>query len=167
MENNTPKKKRLFNLFDVIIIGIVAVILAAVLIYMLRSQGTTVSAAQTKTVRYMVELTDMDAGTAEAIKSGDELTDAIKKYDVGTVISCDIVPTEKSVKNYETGDYVISVVPNRETAMILIEVACTETENRLLAGGGFKVCGGEQVKLKGPGYYGGGYILYVERGDES
>ncbi|MGE4483476.1 MAG: DUF4330 family protein [Oscillospiraceae bacterium] len=167
MENNKPVKRHLFNLFDVIIIGIIAVILAVVLIYMLRSRGTSVSTEQTKTVRYMVELTDMNTGTAEAIKQGDELIDTIKKYDVGEVISCEIVPTVKSAKNLETGEFVNAVVPDRETAMILLEAECTDTENQYLAGGGFKVCGGEQVSLKGPGYYGSGYILYVVRGDES
>jgi hypothetical protein len=166
MKERVPgEKKKLFNLFDVILIGLVGIALAVVLITRLTSAESAVSVVETTKVRYMVELTDLIPGTAALVKPGDKLVEAEKKYEVGTVVSCESGPTIKLGKNLETGDYVLSEMPGYETAYILIEADCPVSETSFIAGGGFRVCGGVQVMLRGPGYYGGGYILYVERGD--
>jgi len=165
MKETASEKKIVFNLFDVLIICLILVAAAAVLIVRLRSSDTEITVVETKTVRYVVELTDLIPGTSDMIRPGDVLIDTIKKYEVGTVVSCTASPTVKNSKDLSTGDFIQVELPERETATITIDAECTESESTFLAGGGFIVRGGESVSLRGPGYYGSGFIIYIERGD--
>lgn len=171
MGNNlTPKKtKWRLNIFDVIIIAVVLTIAAAVLIIW-RSTGidkSTGDDASATTIRYTVELTNMAGDTANLISAGDTLIDSVKKNTMGTVVLVDVSVMTTSTKNLENGDTVLSPVPDKMTATIVLEVEGTETQSQIVASSGYLIRVGEIVQALGPGYAGLGYIIAVERvGDE-
>lgn len=161
------KKHSIFNVFDIVVI-LIAVALAAVLFFT-RSSGSSTSddAADTKsgTVTYTVELTGMVNGSAELVSVGDELVDKVKKYDVGTVKAVEVSNTVRQVQDLVNGGTVESEMSTQQTATVTVEAPCTETEADILVAGGYPIKVGLQVSLKGPGYYGTGYIVGVERGE--
>lgn len=166
MDNQTPKRKFL-NLFDIIIIAIVVIAAVAFLAYGYFSSKTAnaddASDSQSGRVEYIIELTSMPEQAANSIKAGDVLIDSAKKYELGTVQSVEVTDMEKLTADYDNGRYIISTVPDRYTATIVLSSACEETDSSIVVGGGFKVAGGTAVGVKGPGYGGSGYILQVER----
>ncbi|MDE6107493.1 MAG: hypothetical protein K2F83_02315, partial [Oscillospiraceae bacterium] len=77
----------LFNLFDIVVLA-VAVLLAAVLIFISRGAGK-----EATTVVYTVEFTNMQNESASLIQPGDSLVDRVKKFDLGKVLSVEVGPT--------------------------------------------------------------------------
>ena len=167
MGNNlTPKKmKWRLNIFDVVIIAVVLTIAAAVLIIW-RSTGSdknTGDAASATTIRYTIELPNMAGDTANLISEGDTLIDSVKKNTMGTVVLVDVSVMTTLTKNLETGDIVLSAVPGKMTATIVLEVEGTETQSQIITSSGYLIRVGEVVQTLGPGYAGIGYIIAVER----
>ena len=120
MENNSGASKMKFklNFFDAVIILIILAA-GAVALWLLYKPGDASSASVSSdgTVTYTVELTNMLPDAAEKIKEGDIVSDNVQKYTMGTVQSVEIQPYTVSVKDYNTGNYVISQVPDRVTAV--------------------------------------------------
>ena len=168
MENNSPKKiKWRLNLFDVILICIV-IAAAAIFLILTSPRGGGISAGENITVRYKIELIEMNPTAAECIKVGDTLIDNIKKNTIGTVVSVEINPAEMISENLENGEHVLAVIPEKQTAIIEITAEATETDASItVSGGGFVLRSGLKVSVTGPGYAGSGHIIYVERDGEA
>ena len=92
---------------------------------------------------------------------GSEISNVV----VGKILSVDISPTERLVKDMETSEYVLAEVPWQKTAVIVLEADCNESDSTITTQEGFVVRGGDSVSAKGPGYAGKGYVLSVSRGD--
>lgn len=167
MDNGkAPEKKRFFNLFDVVIIGVV--LLAAVVFLLWQRGGTAASIVtntETVTVQYTIELVGLENGTEQLIQVGDNLLDNVKNCSMGEVLSVEISTTTRQAKNMETGETVLSEVPWQKTAVIVLETTCNESESALTTADGYVVRAGDTVSAKGPGYAGKGYILAVSRGE--
>ncbi|MGM9521139.1 MAG: DUF4330 domain-containing protein [Oscillospiraceae bacterium] len=163
-KDKKPRGRSIFNLFDIIVI-IVAVVLAAVLFFA-KNGGTEQTSAQTSTLHYTIELTGMLNNSAEMIAPGDALVDKVKKYDIGTVQSVEVSNTVKQAEDTINGAVVMSEVPGQQTAVIVVEAQVSETATLITVDGGFEIKVGNSVSVKGPGYWGSGYIIAVERGDE-
>ena len=159
------KKKSFFNLFDVVIIGIVLLAAVVFLLWQHGSGTSIVTNTESKTVQYTIELSGMENGTEQLINVGDELIDNVKNCSMGKILSVDIHPTEQLVKDMETSEYVLSEVPWQKTAVIVLEADCNESDSTITTQEGFVVRGGDSVSAKGPGYAGKGYVLSVSRGD--
>lgn len=151
----------IFNLFDIIVIA-VAVALAAVLL-LTRSGGVEQVVAQTTTVHYTIELTSMANGSAGLIAPGDPLVDKVKKYNIGTVTDVEVTDTETLTNDLENGEVKLTTSPGLQTATVEVEVQAAETSSQLTADGGFVLRVGQSVSVRGPGYWGTGYIVAVER----
>lgn len=148
--------RNLFNLFDVIVL-LVAVVLGITLL--LFTNGNNQSTA---TVRYTVEFTNMQNGTASLIQEGDELEDRIRKYDLGKVLSVEVSPTIIYVADTVNGGYYEVASTTFETAMVVLEAPVTETEQDILVSGGYNIKIGTSVSAKGPGYSCYGTVLAIE-----
>ena len=94
------------------------------------------------------------------------MVDTVKKYKMGIVEDVKISPAQELVKDYETGRIILSDIPEKYTAVVKMTAEGTETDSALTVAGGYEVRAGISVTARGPGYYGSGMILSVERGAE-
>lgn len=146
----------LFNLFDVVVL-LIAVALGAILLFL-----TNGSSQSNTTVRYTVEFTNMQNGTAALIQEGDELEDRVKKYDLGKVLSVEVAPTSTYVTDAISGRSYEASSITLETALVVLEAPATETEQDILVSGGYKIKIGTLVSAKGPGYSCYGTVLAID-----
>lgn len=170
MENN-PEKKKLkwrLNLFDIIFISCAVIVAVVILIYSSRSAGKAgiVSPGTVETVLYTVELQGMVNEAAALIKPGDSLVDKVEQRAIGTVVSVDLRPAQISQKDMVSGDRIISEVPLRTDAVIVISAQATTTDTQISVNG-YNIRVGLVVSINGPLYNGGGFIIDIDRGDEA
>ena len=159
-KENKFKLRDLFNLFDVVVLA-VAILLAVVLVLISRGTGK-----ESTTVLYTVEFTNMQNGSAALIQPGDSLVDRVKKFDLGKVVSVEVGPTYTHLTNTLEGGSQDVASALLQTAIVVIEAPCTETEQDFLVSGGFLIKIGTGVSAKGPGYSAYGNVLKIEKGGE-
>jgi hypothetical protein len=165
MEEKKPQKHSILNVFDIVVI-IIAIALAAILfIYESGGTETVTTETKTRTITYTIELTGMQNGSAELVSVGDTLVDKIKKYDIGVVTSVDVSNTVRQTQDLVNGGTHDAEMTTLETAVIELEAECTETDTQITVAGGYIIRVGLPVTVKGPGYYGTGYIIAVDRGE--
>ena len=165
MENKSGRRISL-NFFDILII-VVVIALAAGFIWVKTRGGTEGEAGGNTTVQYDIEIVDLTEDTQNLIREGDAVIDKVKKQDMGKVVSFEFYPMKKQAVNMETGDTVYTDVPGLYAARITLEAECSDTGSSLVTSGGFEVRAGTEVSILGPGYGGGGYVIYVARGEEN
>ena len=153
-------KKFKFNVFDIIVIIAVICIAAAGYKFMNRGKDTVSS---TKTIRYTIELTEKPVGFSALVKEGDSLTDNIKNYNMGKVVSVSTEPFTDIVEDYENGKYAEGVTEELENVIIVVEANVTESESAFRVDGNYVVRAGKEIAVKGRGYAGTGFIISVER----
>lgn len=163
MENK--KKLRFINLFDIIVLALAAGLLAILLLVGRNTGATEPVATNTYTCRYTIELRNMVNNTAELIEVGDTLVDKVKKYDMGKVVSVEVVPTTNQVQNVEDGTIITAEVPGLQNAVIVVEAVASETDTQITVDGGYLVRVGLGISVRGPGYWGTGNIIAVERSE--
>jgi hypothetical protein len=149
------------SVFDVIII---AVIIGVGVLFIKFSGGgvSAITGGSQTTVRYTIELTNMETDISDLIKVGDSITDRVEKHFMGRVVSYDVGTFITTSKDLYTGSYIATEVPGRYTANIVIEASATEND-RDISVGSFVVKCGVQISVMGPGYAGNGYIIDIER----
>lgn len=169
------EKKRIkwkLNLFD---IGLIIVVLVAALGLLAwkfaGSNQTTVDPdsgvtvpKNTQAVHYVVELEQLHRQTAEMIAQGDEVYERTKKEFMGTVQSVEVAPARTLTKNELEGTFQLAEVPERYNVVMEITAQATDRDDAIVLESGLEVRAGTSVRVLGPGYYGAGYILSVERG---
>lgn len=169
------EKKRIkwkLNLFD---IGLIVVVLVAALGLLAwkfaGSNQTTVDPdsgvtvpKNTQAVRYVVELEQLHRQTAEMIAQGDEVYERTKKEFMGTVQSVEVAPARTLTKNELEGTFQFAEVPERYNVVMEITAQATDRDDAIVLESGLEIRAGTSVRVLGPGYYGAGYILSVERG---
>ena len=164
----TPERKWRLNLFDIIFILCALAIAGFILLYSSRSgSGSIVSSGTQGTVTYTLELQGMVYDTANLVKPGDELIDKVEKRPMGTVVSVEVIDSIASQKDWNTGDRLISDVPDRTTAIMVVSSDAIITDSQISVPGGFIVRVGKWVSVNGPVYNCAGFIVDMERGDES
>ena len=152
------------NVFDIIII-LAALAAGFVLLRLSNADGagtTVLSSGTNVTARYTLELGNLAIGTSELIQPGDNLTDVVLKRAIGSVVSVTSGPYLVTSKDSNTGDVILTEVPQRETAYIVVEVDAVDNGFDVMAGN-FAVRGGINMSVSGPGYWGYGIIADVER----
>lgn len=170
MDENNKKIRWKLNLFDLLVILVVLAVAAGVVF--LRYQQSRASqasqsegtAAGSATVRYVVELTEMPLQAAEMVQPGDELVERTRKEAMGVVQSVEVGLTRTLTKDQNTGNYHFVEVPEQYTATIVVEDTATISDSSIVSSGGLEIRAGTSVRVFGPGYYGSGYIISVERG---
>lgn len=169
------EKKRIkwkLNLFDIILLVVVLAAAAGLLAWkFVSSNQTTVDPNSgitvpkgTQTVRYVVELEQLHEQTADMIAEGDEVYERTKKELMGVVQSVEVVPTRTLTKNELEGTFQFAEVPERYNVVMEITAQAVENDSGIVLESGLEIRAGTSVRVLGPGYYGAGYILSVERG---
>lgn len=162
----THKFRLRLNLFDAIVLIAALVLGAAVILLGLRARGGEAASPAASTVQYTVLFQKMVAGAGENIQPGDPLEDAIKNYQLGTVVSVDIQPAVVQVLNQETRSYVDAQLEGYEDVYVTVRSTCTDNDEALLLGGGYDFRVGQLAYVKGPGYMGSGPVTAIERSAE-
>lgn len=168
-ENKKPIHWKL-NLFDLLVL-IVAVVAVAAVVFLRyqqqqRQQQAQDAAAQSGvvTVRYTIELTEMPLQAAQLIQPGDALTERTRKESLGTVESVDVALSRTLTKDQTTGNYYFTEIPERYTATIVVTSSASDSDRAIVTEGSMEIRAGTSIRVYGPGYYGTGYIISVDRG---
>ena len=164
MEHNKVKKWRP-NLFDIVIVaGVIAAV--GVVFLVLRGTGDTgggiLFAGQQETIYYTIELQAMRGDSGELIQPGDALVDRVENRPLGTVVSVELRPAQMLQRNLHTGDFIVSEIPERTDAIVVVRAQATVTEHRIEIGR-FTLRSGARVSVLGPLYHGVGFIIDIER----
>ena len=169
------EKKRIkwkLNLFDIVLLAVVLAAAAGLVAWkFVSSNQTTVDPNSgvtvpkgTQTVRYVVELEQLHEQTAEMVAVGDEVYERTKKELMGIVQSVEVTQARTLTKNELEGTFQFAEVPERYNVIMEITAQAVENDNGIVLESGLEVRAGTSVRVLGPGYYGAGYILSVERG---
>ena len=158
-----PEKFRLrLNLFDSIVL-ILALAAGAFLLWNTLKPDTTPEQVETATVRYTICLQRWVEGTSSAVKEGARLTDSIRNYEMGRVVSVETIPAWEQVVDHVNKQYVRAVIPGYEDVLITVEAPCTVTDEAITAGNGYVVRVGGKAFVQGDGFLGSGYVYAIER----
>ncbi|HIW48757.1 MAG TPA: DUF4330 domain-containing protein [Firmicutes bacterium] len=144
--------------FDLVVL--IVIIAAVVIGYRFTHRETVVTS---RNIQYTFELVDNPEGFHELIHEGDTITDNVKNYYMGQVVSVEAIPYTIQVNDLENGVVREAEVPGRETVLVTVEAPVTENGGNLTVNGYFLVKTGLDVAVKGNGYAGRGYILYMDR----
>ena len=168
MENEKEKRMKLkINFFDIVIIILVVALAGAYAVHrMSGGSAVSTSSSETRELTYVLEITDLNESTESLIHKGDKLIDKVKKYEIGTVESVKIYPFQKLSENKEQGRYIYTEETDRCSAALTVKVKCVDNGDTLTADSGFEIRVGQNVSVVGPGYFGAGYIIGIDRGDD-
>ncbi len=165
MEQNKPKFRLRFNLFDAAVL-VIALLAGAFLLWravkpQVSPEASPIS-SHASTVRYTIRFQRWAPGTSYLIEPGDQLFDNIKKYSIGQVVSVQAVPSEMPVLDQVNRRQVQAVLEGYEDVLVTVEATCTSTEESLVVGGGYTLLVGTTAYVKGQGYMGSGPIVALE-----
>lgn len=169
------EKKRIkwkLNLFDIGLLVVVLVAAVGLIAWKFVSSNQTqvdpnsgiIVPKGTYTVHYVVELEQLHKQTADMIAVGDELYERTKKELMGTVQTVEVSTTRTLTKNELEGTFQFVEMPERYNVVMDITAQAVDNDNGIVLESGLEVRAGTSVRVFGPGYYGTGYILSVERG---
>lgn len=163
------KDKKLFgiiSMFDVIIV--VIGILAVVLVYNYLYSSNSVKVGNTyHTTTFQIKLDNLPVGTNAQIEKEDLIYDNETNVYVGKVIDFEVKEYKRMLEDFENGKYVEAVVPNRETIILTLETSVYDAKSDLITENNYYIKVGKELYLRGPSYAGGGYIIRVDRLEES
>lgn len=167
MEQNTPKFRLRLNLFDGIVLVLVLAVGAFLLWNALKpavpAADTDTPAASTSTVQYTVRFQRWREGTASTVQAGDRLVDTIKNYELGQVLSTQIVPSQALVLDQESRQYVLADIPDCEDILVTVESPCTVSDDIILLDGGYTLRVGATAYIRSGGYMAYGPVISIER----
>lgn len=164
MESKPNKFRLRLNLFDGIVLVLALAAAAALLWSALKpSAAPAEDASTTSTIRYTVLFQRWLEGTSTAIHQGDRLTDSVRNYDMGRVVSCEAFPAQAVRLDNGSRSYVLATMEGYEDVHVVVEAPCTVTEEAVTVDGGYPVRVGESVFVQGDGYLATGYIIAMER----
>lgn len=164
MEQNKHKFRLRLNLFDCIVI-LIAVAVAGFLLWSRLKPADTAAVPAAEKLRYTICLQKVIDGASEQMGAGDKLVDAVKKYDLGQVVSVEARPATKSIINEEQRCYVTADIPGYEDVFLVVESTAAIGEEKVLVGSGYELHVGEEIFVRGPGYLGSGVVYAMERGN--
>lgn len=162
--DNTSKFRLRLNLFDGIVL-VLALALGGILLWTnLKPDFPTGGApAASSTVRYTVRFQKWLEGTGSLIQEGDKLVDNIKNYELGQVVSAEVVPAVSQQLDHEGRQYVQTIIPGYEDVLVTVESPCTISKESVTLGGGYSLRVGGTAYIRGEGYMASGPIIAVER----
>ena len=161
MDSKKSKFRFRLNLFDAAVIVLAA--LAALWLLFGWQRSSTASSVK-ETIRYTVRLQGTLPGTGALIQPGDELTDNMKNYPVGTVLSVEVRPATQISFHEEEMSYMPTEIPGYEDVILEMEAEAVIGDEDVQIGDGYVLRVGEMIYMRGPGYLGSGAVYAIERG---
>lgn len=168
--NEKKKISWKLNLFDV---GLIAVVVVAAAVFAFAKLGGSSAPADTsadqpapipQSVRYVVQVEQSLPQTAELFEVGQHLYERTRKEDMGVIESVEVTPAKTLTKNELTGTFHFVEVPDRFDVTMILSSPATFNDTSIVLASGLEIRAGNSVRVLGPGYYGSGYVLEIERG---
>lgn len=168
MEENKFKFRLRLNLFDGIILVLVLAVGGLLLWTRLKPDTNGGGAAPvTSTVQYIVRFQRWPEGTSSLIEVGDQVIDNIKNYEMGNIISYEVIPATYEVLDHTNHQYVQAEIDGYEDILVTIESPCIESDEGFILGGGYELRVGVTTYIKSEGYMASGPVVHVERGGQA
>lgn len=164
MEQNTPKFRIHLNLFDGIVI-LLALLVGGFLLWtqLAPQEEDTAAVTATTQIEYTIRLNEVLPGTGDAIPLNSSLEDAIKNYDLGTVVSVTTSQALRTAQNVEDQLVADVPLPDMERVEIVVSATAVQSDSEVTLTSGYTLLVGEWVYVRGPGYVGGGPVTAISR----
>ena len=165
MEQKTPKFRLRLNLFDGIVLVLALAVGALLLWTALKPDAPAAGDAPSPaaTVRYTVRFQKWVEGTGALVEPGDKLVDNIKNFDLGTVVSAQVVPAQTFILDNDKGAFVLAPIEGFEDVLVTVESPCTLSDSAVTVGGGYALNVGAITYIRGAGYMASGPIVSMEQ----
>ena len=154
------------NLFDGIVL-VAALAVAAFLGYKtLKPAAPAEDPAAPVTSRgvYTVRFQKMIEGTETLVEPGDKLTDNIKNYNLGTVLSTEAKPARTRVVDEFGKQVLMAEIPGHVDLYVTVRSdAATLGDNAVVLDGGYNLRVNTTAYIKGEGYMASGPVVAIER----
>lgn len=167
MGSRDNKFRLRLNLFDGIVLVLALAVGAALLWSVLKPAAAPAETGGSAagTVRYTIQFQRCLEGTVNAIHPGDRLTDSIRNYELGRVVSAAASPARALRLDNNSRTYILTTMAGYEDIDVVVEAPCTVTDEAVTVGGGYPVRAGASAFIQGDGYLATGFITAVERED--
>lgn len=157
-------KNKKINAFDVVVIIVIVAAVIGLLVYM----GTSGNGEESEvgdTATYVLEIGSIDPWVAEAISAGDELVDITSKNNLGTVIDVEIHPAESLNLDYDSGQYIVTTIPDKVKVLLTVEADVTESASDILVEGVQSIKVSNSFSIQGPGFSANASVINISRGE--
>lgn len=130
------EKRRLrINVMDILILCLIAAVVALVLYIFVWGDRTQGAEADTVTLRYVVEITDMPEAFESCLHKGDRVEDAVERGDMGNVVNLRFTEMRRAEFDSVQLREVYPTVEGKLRAIITIETEVTKTDRSYSSGG--------------------------------
>ena len=152
------------NLFDGIVL-VLALAVGALLLWsaLKPAAPAATETVNTTTVQYTVRFQKWIEGTGALVEPGDKLVDNIKNYELGTVVSAQVVPAQSLQLSHDDRAFVLTTIDGYEDVLVTVESPCTISNEAITLGGGYALRVGSTAYIRGEGYMASGPIISMER----
>ena len=151
-------KKTKFTVIDALIIIVAVAVLA---VAALKLKPDMFKKAKAADVKFSVLVSEADKGTADVIKSGDEVSISFSEKAYATVTDVSEEPYAASTFSPNKGEYVSHDVKGKSN--IKIDLTCSaEVTDTHIMNGEVPIRVGSEMPIRGKGYTVKGYVIDVE-----
>lgn len=154
------------NLFDGIVL-VLALAVAVFLGYKTLKPAAPVEdtgAPAPSSVTYVVRFQKMIEGTETLVEPGDKLTDNIKNYAMGTVISTEVQPAKTRAVDEFGKQVLMAEVPGCVDLYVTVRSdSATLGDNAVILDGGYSLRVNSTAYIRGEGYMASGPVISIER----
>lgn len=156
------KKKLRFNGVDILLILILAAVIFVLLyIFVFSANKTDEAAPDYKTIRYVIEMNNIDSRFSDVIKAGDPVKDSVEKKNIGTVAGVQSSPYRKTAFDYENNRETQTTVEGKVTIRLTIEANAVDTASAYVVDN-CEIRVGQQYSVTLPEMQGYGYCIFLD-----
>lgn len=148
----------IFNILDIVIIILIAVIIGGGVYAYQRYQDNLNSNIQM--VEYQVEIKGVNDKFVAAISNGDFIRESVKGNNLGRIAGKSYTDATNINSDFINGKYVVAKVPGK-LDLVLKLTADAKVTSRSVTVGGLEIRIGQKIYVKGKGYAGEGYIINI------
>ncbi len=145
-----------FTVIDALIILVVALAIAAGALILGGGGG-----GELGEVYFTVLASDVESGTGDLIKAGDEVTISFSEQAFATVVDVSVEPHKESEFFAPKGYYMTHEIEGRSDLKILLKCKADISDTRI-ANGAVPIRVGAETPVRGKGYTVLGYIIEIE-----
>lgn len=158
MNTQSVKKRKKFNVIDVLILVLILAVIAA-LLYFFVFRGSF-SGNDVVSLEYNIKLDIIDNRFHGNVVVGDLVTDTVKAYALGQVISVDYSPAVYTELNQLTGELMEYEYPDHEQVNIKVR-ADAKLTNGQYSLGGYPIAVGTRVHFRVPNFVSTGFCTSI------
>lgn len=168
MEQKKSNFRLKLNLFDGIVL-VLAVLVGGMLLWKHMKPAPAPGSEEggSTAIHYTLRIQRWQAGTGELIRPGHVLVDATKNFELGTVVSAQVVPNVTQVLDEEDEIFRNTQVQGLEDVIVELESVGKVDEEKVKLDSGFSMRVGTVAYVSGEGYMGSGPIIRIEREEQA